>query len=179
LALITALRLRTLQLRQWLDLSLNNSIPPSLLLLSRTLYLPTSADLPAQIAATISSLPESAAARTSAQIGEREGKIRNVMRLELIKDEQRKIEEEEQEQKELEEKEREKERQEAERALDDVLAKEQAEQAAVHTAVLRMDVPKLKTLVTAARDQVKARAEGKDASPDADEISPADLDYIK
>jgi LETM1 and EF-hand domain-containing protein 1, mitochondrial len=43
--------------------------------------------------ATISALPESAASATKAQIGEREGKIRNVERLEQIKEEQRKIEE--------------------------------------------------------------------------------------
>ena len=47
-----------------------------------------------QLAATISALPESAATATKAQIGEREGKIRNVERLEQIKEEQRKINEE-------------------------------------------------------------------------------------
>jgi hypothetical protein len=46
-----------------------------------------------QLVATISALPESAASATKAQIGEREGKIRNVERLEQIKEEQRKIEE--------------------------------------------------------------------------------------
>ena len=50
-----------------------------------------------QIAATISALPESAAKKTTATIGEREGKIRNVVQLEVIKEEQRKIEEEEKE----------------------------------------------------------------------------------
>jgi predicted ATP-dependent serine protease len=73
-------------------------VPPSLLLLSRTLYLPETTQPQAQIAATISALPESAASATSAQIGEREGKIRNVVRLEQILQEQRKIEEEEAEQ---------------------------------------------------------------------------------
>ena len=70
-------------------------VPPSLLLLSRTLFLPDTLEPKAKIAATISALPESAASATSAQIGEREGKIRNVVRLEQIKEEQRKIEEEE------------------------------------------------------------------------------------
>ena len=70
-------------------------MPPSLLLLSRTLFLPDTLEPKAKIAATISALPESAASATSAQIGEREGKIRNVVRLEQIKEEQRKIEEEE------------------------------------------------------------------------------------
>lgn len=85
------------QLEQWLDLSLNANIPPSLLLLSRTLYLPENVAPTAQIAASISALPDAAAAQTMAQIGEREGKIRNVVRLEQIKEEQKKIEEEEQE----------------------------------------------------------------------------------
>lgn len=83
------------QLQQWLDLSLNAQVPPSLLLLSRTLYLPDSLEPQAKIAATISALPESAISATSAQIGEREGKIRNVDRFEQIKEEQRKIDEEE------------------------------------------------------------------------------------
>ena len=73
-------------------------MPPSLLLLSRTLYLPETLEPEAQIAATISALPESAASATSAQIGEREGKIRNVVRLEQVREEQRKIEQEEAEQ---------------------------------------------------------------------------------
>lgn len=81
-------------------------VPPSLLLLSRTLYLPENLDPSAQLAATISALPESAASRTTAEIGIKEGKIRNVVRLEVIKEEQRKIEEEEKEEllKELKEK---------------------------------------------------------------------------
>jgi LETM1 and EF-hand domain-containing protein 1 len=87
------------QLQQWLDLSLNGQVPPSLLLLSRTLYLPDTLEPQAKIAATISALPDSAIAATSAQIGEREGKIRNVVRLEQIKEEQRKIDEEEAEKK--------------------------------------------------------------------------------
>jgi LETM1 and EF-hand domain-containing protein 1 len=80
------------QLQQWLDLSLNANIPPSLLLLSRTLFLPEHIPATAQIAATISALPQSTATQTSAQIGEREGKVRNVVQLEVIKEEQRKIE---------------------------------------------------------------------------------------
>ena len=66
-----------------------------MLLLSRTLFLPETLQTREKIAATISALPESAASATSAQIGEREGKIRNVVRLEQMKEEQRKIEEEE------------------------------------------------------------------------------------
>lgn len=50
-------RLR-LQLTQWLELSLKEKVPPSLLLLSRTLYLPETVRAPDTLAATISSLPD-------------------------------------------------------------------------------------------------------------------------
>merc|ERR1719270_1466666 len=39
------------QLKQWIELSTNEKVPPSLLLLSRTLYLPESVDPASQIAA--------------------------------------------------------------------------------------------------------------------------------
>ena len=87
------------QLKEWLDLSLNAKVPPSLLLLSRTLYLPQSFDPVAQLAATMSTLPESAASRATAEIASKEGKTRNVVKLELIKEEQKKIEEEAREEK--------------------------------------------------------------------------------
>ncbi|KAK7075855.1 letm1 and EF-hand domain-containing protein 1, mitochondrial, partial [Halocaridina rubra] len=79
------------QLRQWLDLSLNEKVPPSLLLLSRTLYLPESVRPSDTLAATISKLPEEVATRTKAAIGKREGKIDNLTRLEVIKAEERMI----------------------------------------------------------------------------------------
>ena len=80
-------------------------VPPSLLLLSRTLYLPESVDPALKIAAAVSALPDSAATGAKARLGEREGKIENVTRLELIKAEQAKIEEEAKDQaKEIEDK---------------------------------------------------------------------------
>lgn len=50
-------RLRS-QLEQWLDLSLNEKVPPSLLLLSRALLLPETVPTSYQLQATISSLPD-------------------------------------------------------------------------------------------------------------------------
>jgi len=138
--------------------------------------------MPAQIAATISSLPESAATQTSAQIGEREGKIRNVMRLELVKEEQRKIEEEEEEIRQMEEAERQKEIKEQEKVLGEVEGKEEAEEkkkGRVKQAVKKMDVPELVTLVTEARGQLKAQVDGEAAVTEREDISPEDLDYIK
>merc|ERR1712025_1393657 len=87
-----------MQLRQWIELSTNEKVPPSLLLLSRTLYLPEHLAPEKAIEATISALPETVATGAKAKIGEREGKIENVTRLEIIKQEQAKIEEEQKEQ---------------------------------------------------------------------------------
>ena len=61
------------QLKDWLDLSLNAQVPPSLLLLSRTLYLPETIDPVTKLGMSISALPESAALRASAEIGMKEG----------------------------------------------------------------------------------------------------------
>ena len=50
-------RLRS-QLKQWLELSLNEKIPPSLLLLSRALYLPDNLSKEETIKSTIAMMPE-------------------------------------------------------------------------------------------------------------------------
>ncbi|XP_046386717.1 mitochondrial proton/calcium exchanger protein [Ischnura elegans] len=92
-------RLRS-QLEQWLDLSLNEKVPPSLLLLSRALLLPDTITPGDQLKATISVLPDTVVTKASAAISEREGKIDNLLKLELIKEEQRKIKEERQEERE-------------------------------------------------------------------------------
>jgi len=82
------------QLIQWLDLSLNEKVPPSLLLLSRafsfTENIPTS-DL---LKKAISVLPDSVGVTTEADLGEREGAIDNKAKLEATKEEERKIKEE-------------------------------------------------------------------------------------
>ncbi|CAG9772608.1 unnamed protein product [Ceutorhynchus assimilis] len=105
---VSELRLRS-QLNQWLDLSLNEKVPPSLLLLSRALMLPETIPTSDKLKATISSLPETIVKQTQAAIGEKEGKIDNKIRLELIKEEEKKIKQERKEHKEeikkLEEKE--------------------------------------------------------------------------
>lgn len=63
------------QLSQWLDLSLNKKVPPSLLLLSRALMVPESIPMSDKLKATISALPETVVARTQGAIGEKEGKM--------------------------------------------------------------------------------------------------------
>lgn len=93
------------QLSQWLDLSLNEKVPPSLLLLSRALMVPDTIPMSDKLKATISALPETVVARTKCAIGEKEGKLDHITNIELIKMEERKIEEEREEQKETEKKE--------------------------------------------------------------------------
>lgn len=86
-------RLRS-QLAQWLDLSLNKKVPPSLLLLSRALMLPETIPTEDKLKATISALPETVITQTSQAIGEKEGKILNKVKIEVLKEEERKIKEE-------------------------------------------------------------------------------------
>ncbi|KAJ8952880.1 hypothetical protein NQ318_006496 [Aromia moschata] len=86
-------RLRS-QLSQWLDLSLDQKVPPSLLLLSRAMMLPETIPTSDKLKATISALPETIVKQTQAAIGEKEGKIDNKVRAEIIKEEERKIKEE-------------------------------------------------------------------------------------
>ncbi|XP_066584131.1 mitochondrial proton/calcium exchanger protein [Prorops nasuta] len=89
------------QLAQWLDLSLNQKVPPSLLLLSRALMVPETIPMSDKLKATISALPDAVAARTKAAIGEKEGKMDHKTEIELIKLEEKRIEEEREEEKEV------------------------------------------------------------------------------
>ncbi|EFN76874.1 LETM1 and EF-hand domain-containing protein anon-60Da, mitochondrial [Harpegnathos saltator] len=90
------------QLLQWLDLSLNKKVSPSLLLLSRALMIPETVPMSDKLKATISALPDAVVARTKGAIGEKEGKLDHRTNIEIIKMEERKIEEERKEQKEIE-----------------------------------------------------------------------------
>lgn len=93
------------ELRNWLDLSLNEKVPPSLLLLSRALMVPEHVPTTYKLKATISALPEQVATQTKAAIGEKEGKLDFKTKADAIKLEEQKIKEE---MKELQEAEREK-----------------------------------------------------------------------
>ena len=144
------------QLKEWLDLSLNAKVPPSLLLLSRTLYLPQTLDPISQLAATISTLPESAASRASAGIASKEGKTRNVDKLELIKEEQKKIEEEaKEEQVRIEKQKIELERK--EKAAQALLAEEMAKEVLASSLPPTIDVhinePNLQNVAYATREE--------------------------
>lgn len=103
------------QLQEWIDLSLNEKVPPSLLLLSRALMIPESVATGDKLKATISALPENVVTQAKAAIGEKEGKIDNKTKIEVIKEEERKIKEEKEE---LQEAEQQKQREIAETMVD-------------------------------------------------------------
>ena len=85
------------QLEEWIELHLNDKVPLSLLLLSRTLYIPRSEQKTVgastataeQLRATISTLPSEASKRAKINLEELEsGSVDNVARLENVKKEQ-------------------------------------------------------------------------------------------
>lgn len=90
------------QIKEWIDLSLNEKVPASLLLISRAMMLPEDVPTTEKLKASISVLSESAAIQTKAAIGEREGKIDNKTKIDILRDEERKIKEELEELKEVE-----------------------------------------------------------------------------
>lgn len=94
------------QLNQWLDLSLRESIPPSLLLLSRAMLLPETVNPTEQLRETITQLPKQAITEAKYKIGETEGKVDNRTKLELIRQEELAIKEERRELKRAEAEER-------------------------------------------------------------------------
>ncbi|XP_055903081.1 mitochondrial proton/calcium exchanger protein [Eupeodes corollae] len=107
---LSAEKLRS-QLQEWIDLSLNEKVPNTLLLLSRALMISDDASTTHKLKETIRVLPDVLGTQTKAAIGEREGKIDNKTKIEIIKEEERKIKEERDE-------EREEEKQKAEELLD-------------------------------------------------------------
>lgn len=93
---LTAERLR-FQLKEWIDLSLNEQVPPTLLLLSRAMLISDDSITTDKLKETMRVLPDSVAAHTRHAIGESEGKVDNKTKIEIIKEEERKIREEREE----------------------------------------------------------------------------------
>ncbi|NXK93487.1 LETM1 protein, partial [Formicarius rufipectus] len=117
---VTEQRLKD-QLKQWLDLHLNQEIPTSLLILSRAMYLPDTLSPADQLKTTLQTLPDSVAKEAQVKVAEVEGeKIDNKVRLEAT------LQEEEAIRKENEEKEMERLSEAAEKAKEtiEVAAKE-------------------------------------------------------
>ncbi|XP_064367610.1 mitochondrial proton/calcium exchanger protein isoform X3 [Dromaius novaehollandiae] len=86
------------QLKQWLDLHLNQEIPTSLLILSRAMYLPDTLSPADQLKTTLQTLPESVAKEAQVKVAEVEGeKVDNKARLEATLQEEEAIRKENQE----------------------------------------------------------------------------------
>jgi len=153
------------QMEQWLQLSLHEKVPPSLLLLSRALYLPENLPTTAQLQATLQALPESAGTQTKAAIGELEGKVDHKTRLEIIKEEQRRIKEEREEEarQEMEKDLLEKEKQKKEEAKMEEEAKkeelEQPEEAIISTVPLAMKPKKMEKAVLSMEETANEKDE--------------------
>lgn len=127
-------RLRS-QLQQWLDLHLNKQIPSTILLLSRSLYLPENIPQENVLKAVIQSLPKAVDSVTAVKIAEVSGeRVDNTQRIEAIKREDAAI------RKEKEEKDKDKKLTE-----DEMKKKQTVEQVVVPTTPL--DIPKAEILV--------------------------------
>ncbi|NWZ75771.1 LETM1 protein, partial [Poecile atricapillus] len=88
------------QLKQWLDLHLNQEIPTSLLILSRAMYLPDTLSPADQLKTTLQTLPDSAAKEAQVKVAEVEGeKVDNKVRLEATLQEEEAIRKENEEKK--------------------------------------------------------------------------------
>ncbi|NWH78570.1 LETM1 protein, partial [Piaya cayana] len=86
------------QLKQWLDLHLNQEIPTSLLILSRAMYLPDTLSPADQLKTTLQTLPESVAKEAQVKVAEVEGEVvDNKARLEATLQEEEAIRKENEE----------------------------------------------------------------------------------
>ncbi|XP_072112699.1 mitochondrial proton/calcium exchanger protein isoform X5 [Mobula birostris] len=94
---VTEERLRN-QLKQWLDLHLNQQIPTSLLLLSRAMFLPDTLSPADQLTTTLQTLPDSVAKEAQVKVAEVEcDKVDNKTKLEATLQEEAAIKKENQE----------------------------------------------------------------------------------
>ncbi|XP_010186655.1 PREDICTED: LETM1 and EF-hand domain-containing protein 1, mitochondrial [Mesitornis unicolor] len=140
------------QLKQWLDLHLNQEIPTSLLILSRAMYLPDTLSPADQLKTTLQTLPESVAKEAQVKVAEVEGeKVDNKARLEAT------LQEEEAIRKENEEKEMERITEAAEKAKEtlQVAATVKVESVDLEAAVLQDK----KSQVAVEAEQELARAD--------------------
>lgn len=80
------------QLKQWLELSLDEEVPATLLLLSRTLYIPEKLSSTEQLKVTLSQLPERVVDEMEIKIGALEGEsVDRRTRIDILTDEEEKI----------------------------------------------------------------------------------------
>ncbi|XP_074948162.1 mitochondrial proton/calcium exchanger protein isoform X2 [Phalacrocorax aristotelis] len=140
------------QLKQWLDLHLNQEIPTSLLILSRAMYLPDTLSPADQLKTTLQTLPESVAKEAQVKVAEVEGeKVDNKARLEAT------LQEEEAIRKENEEKEMERLSEASEKAKEtlQVAAMKEAE-SAVDLEAIALQVKKSQMAVDTEQEMARA-----------------------
>ncbi|XP_039203561.1 mitochondrial proton/calcium exchanger protein isoform X3 [Crotalus tigris] len=159
------------QLKQWLDLHLNQEIPTSLLILSRALYLPETLSPADQLKTTLQILPENVAKEAQVKAAEVEGEqIDNKARLEAT------LQEEEAIRKEHQEKELEKLSEAAEKAKETLHAAERGEE------ITKEEIDMLSDACTKLKEQkkllTKEKEELEDLKDDVQEYS-EDLQEIK
>ena len=104
-------RLRA-QLKQWLELSLDDQVPPSLLLLSRALFFPEEVNFTERLRSIVGALPNELAEHTMLKMKELEGITDPKARIELLKSIERALKQEK-----VEQSERQKEAKEAEKVV--------------------------------------------------------------
>ncbi|XP_009327062.1 PREDICTED: LETM1 and EF-hand domain-containing protein 1, mitochondrial [Pygoscelis adeliae] len=140
------------QLKQWLDLHLNQEIPTSLLILSRAMYLPDTLSPADQLKTTLQTLPESVAREAQVKVAEVEGeKVDNKARLEAT------LQEEEAIRKENEEKEMERLSEAAEKAKETLqVAAMQEVESAVDLEAAALQVKKSQMAVDTEQELARA-----------------------
>lgn len=138
---VTEERLRE-QLKQWLELHLNQEIPTSLLLLSRALYLPDTLSPADQLKTTLQTLPESMAKEAQVKVAAVEcDKVDNKTKLEATLQEEEAIKKEKEMQR-LEE-----------------VAKESLQTAAKAEAAPELESAEVKTSAAASQDVASAHVD--------------------
>ncbi|NXI62162.1 LETM1 protein, partial [Anseranas semipalmata] len=168
------------QLKQWLDLHLNQEIPTSLLILSRAMYLPDTLSPADQLKTTLQTLPESAAKEAQVKVAEVEGeKIDNKARLEAT------LQEEEAIRKENEEKEMERMSEAAEKAKETLQVPAMKEvESAVDLEPAALQVKKSQMAMDSERELARADMETlKDTAPvlegiKGEEITKEEIDML-
>ncbi|KAM9378297.1 mitochondrial proton/calcium exchanger protein [Phaethornis superciliosus] len=141
------------QLKQWLDLHLNQEIPTSLLILSRAMYLPDTLSPADQLKTTLQTLPESVAKEAQVKVAEVEGeKIDNKARLEAT------LQEEEAIRKENEEKEMERMSEAAEKAKETIQVAAKEVESAVDLEAAALQVKRSQMVVDTEQELARADA---------------------
>ncbi|NWT01012.1 LETM1 protein, partial [Mionectes macconnelli] len=147
---VTEQRLRE-QLKQWLDLHLNQEIPTSLLILSRAMYLPDTLSPADQLKTTLQTLPDSVAKEAQVKVAEVEGeKIDNKVRLEAT------LQEEEAIRKENEEKEMERLSEAAEKAKETLEVAAKEVEPAVDLETTTLQAKKVQVAMDAEKELARA-----------------------